>query len=103
LARLIDVGLDVNKHNGKEVLIILSTPRKLYEKRSRLYYYKVKEYTDPEMIKEDMEWRSLSKIRDNVLAVRWIALEDLIDVLYKDFEHDDKKEALAFFKERNLI
>jgi hypothetical protein len=102
LARLIDVGLDVNEHNGKEVLVILSTPRRLYEKRSRLYYYKVKEYTDPAMIKEDIEWRSVSEIRDNVLAVRWIALEDLIDLLYKDFEHDDKKEALAFFKERNL-
>jgi len=103
LARLIDVGLDVNKHNGKEVIVILSTPRKLYEKRSRLYYYKVKEYTDPAMIKEDIEWRSVSQIRDNVLAVRWIALEDLIASLYKDFEHDDKAEALEFFKERNLI
>jgi hypothetical protein len=103
LARLIDVGLDINEHSGKEVLVILSTPRRLYEKRSRLYYYKVKEYTDPAMIKEDIEWRSVSVIRDNVLAVRWIALEDLIDLLYKDFENDDKKEALSFFKERNLI
>jgi hypothetical protein len=102
LARLIDVGLDVNEHNGKEVLVILSTPRKLYEKRSRLYYYKVKEYTDPAKIKEDIEWRSVSEIKNNVLAVRWIALEDLIDALYKDFEHEDKKEALQFFKERNL-
>ena len=102
LARLIDVGLDVNEHNGKEVLIILSTPRKFYEKKSRLYYYKVKEYTDPEMIKEDIEWRTVSQIRDNVLAIRWIALEDLIAALYQDFKHDDKKEALEFFRERNL-
>jgi hypothetical protein len=103
LARLIDVGLEVNEHNGKEVLIILSTPRRLYEKKSRLYYYKIKEYTDPAKIAEDIEWRSLSTIRENVLAVRWIALEDLIALLYKDFEHDDKKEALTFFRERNLI
>jgi hypothetical protein len=103
LARLIDVGLEVNEHNGKEVLVILSTPRRFFEKKSRLYYYKIKEYTNPEKIKEDIEWRSLSTIRDNVLAVRWIALEDLIDVLYKDFEHKDKKEALEFFKERNLF
>jgi hypothetical protein len=54
------------------------------------------------LIKNDSEWRSLSIIRDNVLAVTWIALEDLIDALYKDFEHKDKKEALDFFKERNL-
>lgn len=103
LARLIDVGLEVNEQNGKEILVILATPRKLYEKKSRLYYYKIKEYTDPAKIKEDIEWRSVSTIRDNVLAVTWIALEDLIDALYKDFEHDDKIEALAFFKERNLI
>jgi hypothetical protein len=103
LARLIDVGLEINEQNGKEILVILATPRKLYEKKSRLYYYKIKEYTDPAKIKEDIEWRSISTIRDNVLAVTWIALEDLIDALYKDFEHDDKIEALAFFKERNLI
>lgn len=103
LARLIDVGLEVNEHNGKEVLVILSSPRKIFEKKSRLYYYKINEYTDPAKIKEDIEWRSVSQIRDNVLAVRWIALEDLIDALYKDFKHDDKKEALEFFKERNLL
>ncbi|MGA2681868.1 MAG: hypothetical protein ABSF44_08725 [Candidatus Bathyarchaeia archaeon] len=102
LARLIDVGLDVNEHNGKEVLVILSTPRRFFEKKSRLYYYKIAEYAHPEKIKEDIEWRSLSTIKDNVLAVRWIALGDLIDVLYKDFEHKDKEEALEFFKERNL-
>jgi hypothetical protein len=103
LARLIDVGLEVNEHNGKEVLVILSSPRRIYEKKSRLYCYKIEEYMDPAKINEDIEWRSISKIRDNVLAVRWIALEDLIDALYKNFEHEDKKEALSFFKERNLL
>ncbi len=41
LARLVDVGLEVNEQNGKEVLVILSTPRKLYESKSRFYYYKI--------------------------------------------------------------
>ena len=103
LARLIDVGLEVNEHNGKEVLVILSSPRRFFDSKSRLYYYKIKDYTDPAKIKEDIGWRSLTTIRDNVLAVMWIALEDLIDVLYRDFEHKDKKEALEFFKERNLL
>ncbi len=103
LARIIDVGLEVNEHNGKEVLVILSSPRRFFEKKCRLYYYKVNEYIDPKKIKEDIEWRSFSTIRDNVVAVRWIALEDLINALYKNFEHKDKKEALVFFKERNLI
>jgi hypothetical protein len=102
LARLVDVGLEANEHNGKEVLVILSTPRRLYEKKSRLYYYKVNEYAGPEKIKEDIEWRSISTIKDNVLAVRWIALEDLINELYADFVHPEKDEALEFFRERNL-
>jgi len=104
LARLIDVGLEANEHNGKEILVILSSPRRFFEKKADYTTTKSTNIpTNPEKIKEDIEWRSLSTIRDNVLAVRWIAIEDLIDVLYKDFEHKDKKEALEFFKERNLL
>jgi hypothetical protein len=103
LARLVDVGLEANERNGKEALVILSSPRRFFEKKSRLYYYKIKDYTDPVKIAEDIEWRKVSTISDNVLAVTWIALEDLIDVLYQDFKHEDKKEALEFFKERNLV
>jgi hypothetical protein len=102
LARLIDVGLDMARHSGKEVLVLLSTPSKPYESRSRLYYYKVQEYSDPLMIRRDIAWRTVSEIRDNVLAVRWVALEELIDLLYKDFIHPDKQEALDFFRERKL-
>jgi hypothetical protein len=102
LARLIDVGLEANRHNGKKVLVVLSTPRELYDRRSRLYYYKLREYADPAMIQDDIPWRSISEIKDNVLAVRRISLEDLINALYKDFTHPDKGEAVAFFKERNL-
>ena len=102
LARLIDVGLDVAKYSGKEVLVLLSTPSKLYESRSRLYYYKVQEYSDPSIIERDIAWRTVSEIRDNVLAVRWVALEKLIDLLYKDFIQPDKQEALDFFRERKL-
>jgi hypothetical protein len=103
LARIIDAGLERNEQDGKQVLVILSTPRRFFEKKSRLYYYKIMEYTDPVKIKDDIEWRSLSKIRNNLLSVSWIALEDLIQVLYEDFRHEDKKEALEFFKERNLM
>jgi hypothetical protein len=102
LARIIDVGLDVAKCSGKEVLVLLSTPSKLYESRSRLYYYKVQDYSDPLIIRRDIAWRTVSEIGDNLLAVKWIALEDLVNALYKDFSHPDKDEALEFFKERNL-
>jgi hypothetical protein len=103
LARLIDVGLDVAKCSGKEMLVPLSTPSTLYERRSRFYFYKVKDYSDPLMIQRDIGWRTVSEIKDGLLAVKWIPLEELISLLYKDFVHVDKEEALAFFKERNLL
>jgi hypothetical protein len=37
------------------------------------------------------------------LAVKWIALEELINLLYKNFNHPDKEEAIKFFEERKLI
>ncbi len=103
LARLIDVGLEQAKCSGKEVLVLLSTPSTLYERRSRLYYYKVHEYSDPSMIQKDIAWRTAKEIEENVLAVKWIALEDLISLLYKDFNHPDKEQAIEFFRERKLI
>ena len=103
LARLVDVGLEASREAGKEALVILLTPKKLFEGRSRLYYYKVKEYEDATFIHRDLPWRSISEIRDNLLKVAWIPLEDLIEVLYRDFKHDDSEDAKSFFKERNLM
>jgi hypothetical protein len=102
LARLIDVGIEGAEYSGKEVLVLLCTPSRFYEGRSRLYYYKVQEYSDPLMISNDIAWRPVSQIRDNVLAVKWVALEQLINVFYEDFRHPDKEEAVEFFKERHL-
>lgn len=102
LARLIDVGLEAAKSNGKEVLVLLATPSTLYQRRSRFYYYKVQEYSDPSLIQRDICWRTASEIKDNLLAVKWIPLEGLFSLLYTDFNHPDKKEAMEFFKERNL-
>jgi len=103
LARIVDVAIEANKNKGKKVLIVLSTPRKLFEKKNRLYYYKINEYDNHSKIAEDIEWRTSSEITESLLAVKWIALEDMISVFYKDFEHPDKEEASEFFKERKLI
>ena len=102
LARIVDVGLEQAKHSGKEVLVVLASPSVFYESKNRLYCYKVQEYTNPLLIQKDIGWRTLSEIKDNVLAVRWVALERLINVLYKDFVHKDREDALVFFRERNL-
>ncbi len=45
----------------------------------------------------------IKEIEENLLAVKWIALEELISLLYKDFNHPEKKEAIEFFRERNLV
>jgi hypothetical protein len=104
LTRLADVGLELSQTTGKKTLIILSTPKKFFEKRSRLYYYKINDYKNPEKIKEDIEWRkNLASISDNLIAIKWVALEDLVQVLYEDFNHEDKEAALEFFKERNIV
>lgn len=61
------------------------------------------EYSDPLTIQKDIAWRPVKEIEENLLAVKWIALEELISTLYKDFNHADKEEAIEFFKERKLI
>ncbi len=102
LARIVDVALEANKTKDKQVLIILSTPRSLFDKKNRLYYYKIQEYENLSSVAQDIEWRNPSDVTKNLLGVRWVALEDLIQVIYKDFTHYDRDEALEFFKERCL-
>ena len=103
LARLIDVGLEANKENGKEVLVSLSKPKRFFESRSRLYCYKIKKYDNLKFIHQDLPWRNIDEIRDNLLKVTWIPLENLIETLYTDSKHNDVEEAKVFFKERNLM
>ena len=102
LARLIDVGLEAVKSSGKEVLVVLAAPSEFYANGGRFYYYKVKDYSDPVLIQKDIPWRHVSQIRDSLLAVKLIDLKDLISLLYKDFVHPDREQAMVFFKERNL-
>jgi hypothetical protein len=81
---------------------LLSTPSEFFKNKSRLYYYKIKDYINPTEIQKDIVWRKQEDIEKNLLAVKWIPLEELIKVLYKDFVHADKEEAMEFFRERKL-
>ncbi len=103
LARLIDVGLEVAKSKGKRLLVFLSAPSTLYTLKSRLYYYKIQEYSNPLMIQKDIVWRLVKDIEENLLAVKWIALEELIKLLYENFSHSNRETAMEFFRERKLI
>ena len=102
LARLIDAGIDVASAKRKKLVVFLSTPSGFFETKSRLYVYKIKDYSALGEIQEDISWRTQKQIKANFLAVKWIPLEDVIKTIYRDFTHPDKNEALTFFAERKL-
>jgi hypothetical protein len=103
LARLVDVGIEVANSKGKKLVILLSTPSEFYDNKSRLYRYKIEEYANLLEIQRDIGWRNLPEIEKHLIGVKYTPLEHIISVLYTDFTHPDKEEALDFFKERNLI
>ena len=102
LARTIDVGISEAEKKGKKLVVLLCSPSFLYLEKSRLYYYKIQEYSDFSKIKEDIVWRELEGIRKHLLAVAWVPLETIIEIVYQDFDSPMNKEAKRFFAERNL-
>jgi hypothetical protein len=102
LARLIDVGIQIARNKTKPLILLLSSPTELFESKNRLYYYKIKEYCSYAEIQKDIRWRKQEDIEKNLLAVKWIPLEEVIKIFYKDFSHPDKEEAMVFFRERKL-
>jgi len=53
-------------------------------------------------VKDDIVWRKLEEIREHVLAVAWVPLEQIIKTIYQDSSLPDIGEAERFFAERNL-
>jgi hypothetical protein len=102
LARLIDVGISEAAKKRKRLVLLLCSPSAFFVSKSRLYSYKITEYSDSEEVKRDVGWRGREQIEDSVLAVAWIPLESLVETMYEDFNHPDLEEAQLFFKERNL-
>ena len=103
LARLIDVGTEIARTQGKKLIVLLATPSGLFRNKSRLYFYKIQDYSSSAEIQKDIVWRKQEEIEKHVLAVKWISLEELIKILYKGLGHADKEEAMVFFRERNLV
>jgi len=102
LARIIDVGIAEVQDKGKRLVVLLCSPSEFYHKKSRLYYYKIQEYSDVGKIQKDIPWRKIEEINKNVLAVAWVPLEKVIEVTYRSFSFPELKEAKRFFAERNL-
>jgi len=103
LARLVDVGIQVAMEEGKRLIVLLCSPSAFFVTKSRLYFYKIKEYADYKEIYKDIGWRSQEDIEKYLLSVSWIPIEELIRIIYSNFEHSDKKEAHDFFRERNIV
>jgi hypothetical protein len=102
MARLIDVGIQEANKKSKKPIVLLCSPSEFFNNKSRMYFYKIQEYSNHAEIKQDIGWREIEEIEKYVLAVKWIPLEESIKILYKDFNHSDKEEAKDFFRERNL-
>jgi hypothetical protein len=103
LARNIDVGIEEAKKKGKRLVVLLCTPEELFNKKSRFYYYKIKDYKDPNKIFEDLEWRPIEEIKEHLLKVAWIPLEKVIEIVYQNLNSSEIEKAKEFFKERNLL
>ena len=103
LARTIDVGIsEVKKSENRKLVVLLCSPSEFYLEKSRLYYYKINEYSDFNRVGEDISWRDSRDIKKNLLAVAWLPLERIIKIIYQDFRFPDIGEAERFFTERNL-
>lgn len=106
IARLIDVGIFKASARQKKLVVLLCTPSELFQSRSRLYYYKIQEYTEPSNIQKDIPWRKIDEINKTLEKVTWISLEKIIETVYQNTKRylDSKEfmEAECFFKERML-
>ena len=103
LARTIDVGIsEVKKSKKRKLVVLLCSPSEFYHEKSRLYYYKINEYSDFNRIREDIGWRDPRDIRENLLAVAWLPLGKIIKIICQDFSFTDIAEIQRFFAERNL-
>lgn len=104
LARMIDVGISEieNKTKNKKLIILLCSPSEFNKKKSRLFYYKIQEYSDFNKIKQDIEWRKLEEIEQHLLKVAWLPIEELIKIIYRNFKSPEMNDAINFFKERRL-
>jgi hypothetical protein len=107
LARVIDVGIDHANERNKKLIVLLCSPSKLFDNHSRFYYYKIREYSDPNNIQFDLPWRTVDEINHALVKVAPVSNEDVIKAVYnnvKSYLNDnDLKDINEFFIERKLI
>lgn len=106
IARIIDVGLDEAERRNKKLVVLLSTPTRIFRGLNRLYYYKMQEYSETSNIQKDLPWRTNDEINKTLLKLAWIPLEKIIEIIYGHAENHidnrDTEKARSFFEERML-
>ena len=104
LARTIDVGIERARRSGKKLIVLLCTPKAYMERKSRLYYYKIQEYSNPVNIKKDIQWRPAEDFKD--MVVKWVSLEEVIETVYSHAENyitsEEMQQLSSFFSDRML-
>jgi len=90
----------------KKLVVLCCTPSQLFERRSRLYYYKIQDYSDPSNIQKDISSRKIDEITKTIEKVAWLPLEKIIGTVYENakgyLDSEDFREAERFFSERML-
>lgn len=108
IARLIDVGISEAQKLHKKLVVLICTPSELFERRSRLYYYKIREYSETSNIQKDIPWRTINDIDGTLLKAAWISLERIIETVYRNAKRNvigprEFEEVKRFFEERMLL
>jgi hypothetical protein len=106
IARLIDAGIEEAVAHHKRLVVLLCTPSNLFQRRSRLYYYKIQEYSTPSKIQKDIPWRTTEEINATLEKATWASLETIIKAVYHNVKGylntEEFAEAERFCRERML-
>ena len=104
LARLIDTGIRAAR--DKKLAVILFSPESTFRSKSRLYYYKLKEYSESiENLKADVPHRSLEEITKTLVGTGWVPLEFAASTIHRKAAEQGllrKEDSNKFYEERKI-
>lgn len=104
IARLIDVGL--SSRRGKKLAVVIFAPEWGYNRKNRLYYYKIRDYREsPENIRADIPHRPLQELINGLLGVGWVPLDRAASIVHKaalDSGLEQKEDKSSFYDERRI-
>ena len=104
LARLIDTGIRAARE--KKLAVILFAPYSLYHAKSRLYYYKLKDYRESsENLRADLPHRKMEEITKTFIGTGWVSLEFAASTIHRKAVEQGllaKEDLQKFYEERKI-